>query len=875
MRMKWAALLMTMGLGAGAALAGGFGFSISSATVNNNDSNGNGIADVGETLTVTGAPFASYRSSGSAPVIADNDLNRYSANIAATATEVVGTKVRYQGTFELIYNGPQFSNVKVEAGTLDVRAEYDASGTAILDGTFMANPGAETNTAPWNTTDFSPYNTGRWFGVYIRNAADHSKGLLGCSMNAGQVGFAASMNNALLTNADENNNGVADVGETFSMDATVASYYTVGGPPLNNNDIDLYHFIVAPGQGKVISVTGTTATYEGPFTIRYINPALSYDQAIESGTFRFTASFYGDVGGDAKLTGLMLASPGILNTTPPWENTDFSIFNPGTFNGTYHTQGKTALVSGTLIGGVLGFSTSSGAGSVINNDTNGNGVADVGETYRAILPLSSYFSAGAPPLLDKDLNKYSLSMDGTATTVVGTTVTYTGTWKLTYTDNLASPPISIDVETGTFTNTAVYDGTTGAAEVTAELNAKPGVESNIPPFDITDYAPFNPGTFKGHYAPNAGGATGSLRGGLTAGTVARQITSRRFANGVEGSPTAAVQTDDARRAIIGSGTKLYVVDPATGNDAPGWEGGKTIDGKVFGRASVYKDTCYVGTDAGTLYAFDLKTGALLGSGKPAGAGSKILTAPAVVPAALVGEASDSIIVSATSGAGAVVVKVLPTNLGVAVATQPIGGAQSVSSPSIPNASLVFVGSDASLVALRTSDLAIQQTANLVTPTSPIGVGGKVFVGVNAGGSTFATLNGATGLQENAFALSSNLILGAFYEKKVNLVHAGTQDGRIQSFNPDGTFAGYTLSGLFNFANTNGSRSMPVVSNSIIYRSTENKQILSGWPLYGDSQETIDTVTSVRQSLAATGQTVGSDWIIGVAPDGNAQFIAVR
>lgn len=875
MRKKWAALILAVGLSAGASYAAGFGFAIASATVNNFDTNGNDRADVGETFTITGAPFASYRSAGNAPVINDNDLNRYTANITATATEVVGTKVRYQGTFELVYNGPEYSNVIVETGTLDVRAEYQPDASAILKGTFTAKSGAETTIAPWNTTDFSPYNTGRFFGVYIRNSADHSKGLIGCSMNAGQIGFAASLNNSTLINGDENNNNKADVGETFSMDATIASYYTIGGPPLTDNDIDLYHFIVPAGQGRVISVNGTTVVYEGQFLLRHINPALNYEATIETGTFRFTAQYYNDVGGDAKLTGQLLAAPGIHNTNNPWQNTDFAIFNPGVFNGTYHTMGKTAIVSGTVIGGILGFSASAGAGVVTNGDTNGNCVADVGETFHAVLPFSSYMTVGAPPLLDKDLNRYSLTMDGTVTQVAGLNVTYTGTFKITYNNPLVSPPISVDIESGFFSAFAAYDGVTGAAEITAELMANPGVETNIPPFDVTDYAPFNPGVFKGHYTQNAGCATGTLWGGLSAGTLGRTVTSRRFANGIEGSPTAAVQTDDARRAIIASATKLYVVDPATGNDAPGWAGGKTLDGKVYGRASVYKDTCYVGTDAGTLYAFDLKTGALLGSGKPAGEGSKILTAPAVVPAALVGEAADSIIVSATTPTGAVIVKVAPTALGTPLAATPIGGVQTVSSPSVPNASLVFVGSDATLVALRTSDLSVQQTTGVATPTSPVGVGGKVFVGINAGGSTFAMLNGATGVVETTQGLSSNMILGPFYEKKVNLVHAGTQDGRIQSFNPDGTFAGYTLSGLFNASNTGGSRSMPVVSNGIIYRSTENKQILSGWPLYGDSQETIDTVTAVRQSMAATGQTVGADWIIGVAPDGYAHFIAVR
>ena len=132
MRKKWAALLLAMGLCAGAGYAAGFGLAVASATVNNFDTNNNDIADVGEMFTITGAPFASYRSDGNAPVINDNDLDRYSANITATATEVVGNKVRYQGTFQLVYNGPVYSNVIVETGTLDVRAEYQPGGPTTL-----------------------------------------------------------------------------------------------------------------------------------------------------------------------------------------------------------------------------------------------------------------------------------------------------------------------------------------------------------------------------------------------------------------------------------------------------------------------------------------------------------------------------------------------------------------------------------------------------------------------------------------------------------------------------------------------------------------------------------------------------------------------
>lgn len=1090
MRKRWALPFVTLCLAAPGALAGGFGFSLSGATVVNNDINGNGKAEVGDSFSITGAIFSNYRAFGGAPTLDDNDLNRYSATINGTAVAVDGNTVEYNGTFSLVYNGPVLANEVIERGTLKLRAAYGQGGAADVTGVFTANPGAESTVAPFNTTDFAPYNTGRFFGKYLP-APGGATGTLSANLNAGNIGFATSLHNAVLTNNDANGNGKADVNETFLLTAGISTYFTNGGPPLTDNDLNLYSFSV---NGLVAAVNGNTVTYTGTYELRYKNPAATppVDELVENGTMTLTAVFGANAAGGAKLTGNLIANAGTLSTLPPFDQTDFAIFNPGEFHGTYVPTGTgaTGIVSGSLIGGVMGFSSSIAAGTVNNNDANGNGKADVGETFTMSAPLAAYMAVGAPPLTDKDLNRYTVQMSGTANAVNGTTVDYTGTFQIIYTN----PGVYTAVmESGAFTMTAVYDAT-GAAQLTGALTAKAGPETTDVPFDQTDYAPFNPAAFSGTYKPVGNGSVGVLHGGLTGGSLVPSIRSRKVGTGIAGSPTAARSLAGAKYAAVVSNNVLYVVDPATGDDAPGWAGGSVLDGRVFGRPVVFKDLVYVGTEAGSLLCFNLLNGSLVKSITwPSG---RITSTPATVEGQYYGLASDVIVVSVDnlSAGTTAIVKLDAATLSVVNSIEIPGVSQGVS-PAVFR-DLIFAGTSSNLTTLRFGDMAVQTQVATPVTTSPLvvrgftilndfdgtgpvqGNGGVIFRQPSFSGSTSAQLNvttynsttlstdfatsgtkavkvafqfvdndpnrwlrlttsganpvidagqgfafkiriepadpaqgadplgvaigvretvyatdpaigsngGATGsiewigasgvtsgapnttriiqpgawydvvfnipaesyagftgngvlaptfnkltLEHIAFRstgsskpvnvyiddvrivatnegpgsvsvltfvgtgdgsnltrmnsingnvlgsvnLGSPLMASAFYESRTNLVQAGLADGRIPSFFSDGSFAGYTLPGLFNETVTGGSQTMPVLAKGLLYRGTNNKQLVSGIPLNGDSQEIIDLVSAPSGALGATGQTPGEDFIVTASPDGYLHTVGIR
>lgn len=876
MKMRWAAaLLLLTGLCVNRAWADGFGFTVANAAVTNAKAAGNTDvtkAEVGDTFTVTGATFASYRSSGAAPAINDNDLNRYSADLTGTATEVTGNQVRYKGTFSIKYTGSV--TLTIVTGKMDVRAVYGPGGIANVNGFLLADPKLALP-APWDKTDFSLYNAGRFHAVYQPTPGDTAHGTISCSLNAGNVGFAASISNTSVDNikgAGNTDTAHAQVGDTFAMSAPLASYYTIGGPPLTDNDLSNYSLVFA---GTVTDVTGTVVTYVGTFSLKYTSPLFPSGLAIETGGLKLTASYDDPITGAAKLSAQLVATPGYETTVPAWANTDFAIFNPAVFNGTYKptTLGaSTGIVSGSLTGGVLGFSASIADGIVINSKAPGNNdpnKAEVGDPFHASGPLAAYLAVGAPPLTDRDLNKYTVILDGTATSVVGTTVVYDGTFRITF----SGSGISASIESGTFSIIAVYDGS-GNARLSGTLNANPGADTAVPPFNTTDYAGFNPARFTGNFSKVTVGY-GSLRGGLSGGTLAVPIQSRLVGGAIEGSATAATQSDDARRAIVASGSKLFVLDPATGDDAPGWAGGKALNGKVLGRSAVLKDIVYVGTDSGYVYAFDLKTGTLLNSVQ-LNAAAHIYAGLAVVDKALSGDPTDTIVVPVfRADLNKTLLYKIPTTLTAPLTVELSTGAISTSAASVPMNGLIFVGSNAGLFTVRYSDLAIQNTVNTPTPTSPLSVGSAVYVGTGTG-TTFRKLNVATGgTVGSPFELTSPLMMSAFYEKRSDLIQAGTADGRVASFDNTGSFLGYTLPGLFNSDNTGGSNSMPVSSNNILYRATENKEILSGSPLNGDDQEMIAVISPVRGAMSATGQTPGADFLIATSGDGIVHLIGVR
>ncbi|HEY3411443.1 MAG TPA: hypothetical protein VGM51_00145 [Armatimonadota bacterium] len=875
MKMRWAAaLLLLTGLCVNRAWADGFGFTVANATVTNVKGSGNtnvNVAEVGDTFTVTGAAFTSYRSSGAAPAINDNDLNKYTADLTGTATQVTGNQVRYEGTFTLKYTGSV--SLTIVTGELDVRAVYGPDGSAVLTGFLLADAKLPLP-APWNNTDFSLYNPGRFYGVYKPAPGDYTHGSLACNLNAGNIGFATSISDTTVQNQKAPGNtdtAHAEVGDTFSLLAPLASYYTIGGPPLNNNDLSSY---TLGFNATVTNVTGTLVTYVGTFTLTYTAPDFPSGLVIETGSLSLLASYNEPFTGAAKLTAQLIATNGNATTQTPWDNTDYAIFNPGVFTGTYKPTvlgSATGIVSGSLQGGVLGFSASIADGTIINSKAPGNldvNKAEVGDPFHASGPLAAYLAVGAPPLLDRDLSKYTVVLDGTATAVIGTTVMYDGVFRITY-----SGGITANVESGTFNIVAVYDAAANA-QLSGVLNAKAGAESSVPPFNTTDYAAFNPGKFTGKYTRVQVGF-GTLHGGLIGGTLTVPIQSRLLGTAIEGSATAATQTDDARRAIVASGSTLFVLDPATGNDAPGWEGGKTLSGKVPGRSAVLKDALYVGTDTGTVYAFDLKTGALINSVQ-LDPNAHIYSGMAVVDKTLTGEPTDTIVVPVfRSDLNQTLLYKIPTTLTAPLTVKLSDGAISTSAASVPMNGLIFVGSNDGLFTVRYSDLSIQSTVATPTTTSPLTVGDAVYVGTGTG-TTLLKLNVATGVSDgHPFELSSPLTLSAFYEKRSNLIQAGTSDGRISSFDNAGSFMGYTLPGLFNPDNTGGSQSMPVSSNNVLYRATENKEILSCKPLNGDDQQMIAVMSPVRGPMSATGQTPGADYLIATSPDGTVHLIGVR
>lgn len=896
MKWKWAAaLLLLPGLGAASSHAAGFGFTITNATVVNHDNViANGRADVGESFDITGATFTSYLSTGPAdgvPAIADADLNRYSANVHANVVSVVGDVVSYTGTFAIRYTGPGYpSGADVATGNVTLTATFDALGRARVNGLFQANPGPAADVAGdpnFAGTDFSPFNPGRFSGAYLPDAGGATGKLTG-GLNAGQEGFLATINQAAMTNDDANHNGMADVGETFTLTAPLASYWpTNPGALLPLTDSDLSRYTITLN-GTARSVVGHTVGYDGTFRITYTGPGHPSGVDVETGGFLLTAQFNEGATASAKLTGTFYATPGVeagIQGDPQLGNTDFAIFNPATFNGTYTPNtvgGGAGTVSGSLSGGVVGFSASLANGAVTNVDNNpANGKADVGETFTADIPLAAYVAVGAPELLDKDLSRYSVHLNGTVASVVGSSVQYAGAFRITYT----GPDATANIEAGSFAITANFKAD-GSAELDGTLHAFPGAETPVAPFDGTDFSPFNDVAFTGHYEPNAGDpAHGTLRGSLVGGSNVPKIVSRKVGASIEGSVTAATlaapsTATDNRRAIVASGNKLYVIDPVTGDDAPGWAGGATLDGAVAGRAAYLGNDLFVGTVNGTLYRFSLTNKADTSSVQPGGAGSAIYTAPAVAASSTDPTKAGSVYVSVSHPSGsASVVKLDAQNLGATpVPTFTMDGAVSVSSPAVPGTGRVFVGSNNGLYSLDAATLTPLggSVSGLSVPTSPFVAGPTVFVGVGDG-TDFRAISASTGAAEpgKGDRLDSPLMISAFYEKRSNLLQAGLADGRIRSFDMTGTPLGYTLPGLFNPVNTGGSFSMPVQANNILYRATEKAQIISGIALNGDNQQTVDLISKAQGAVSATGQTPGADFVLASSPDGYVHMLSVR
>src|SRR5690606_31021702 len=110
------------------------------------------------------------------------------------------------------------------------------------------------------------------------------------------------------------------------------------------------------------------------------------------------------------------------------------------------------------------------------------------------------------------------------------------------------------VENGIFSIVAVYNAD-GTANLSGTLRANSGAAYASAPFQSTDYAPFNPAVFTGFY--RSAGATGTFFGNLTSGAMVQSLASRKVGATIEGSPTAATTSGDARRALVVSNSTLY------------------------------------------------------------------------------------------------------------------------------------------------------------------------------------------------------------------------------------------------------------------------------------------------------------------------------
>ena len=233
-----------------------------------------------------------------------------------------------------------------------------------------------------------------------------------------------------------------------------------------------------------------------------------------------------------------------------------------------------------------------------------------------------------------------------------------------------------------------------------------------------------------------------------------------------------------------AGSSLWLLNPATDDLAPvaGWETAKPLDGPVSGRPAFGSLegalAVAVGTDAGTLYAFNATSGAAAGSYK--GDFVSIPTAPAI-------GANNNVYVAGTTAGGVQVARVSLAGgsaaLGEAFAVG-TAGATVQSSPAVSGNALV-VGTSTTVfyasVAPGTGVLTPQAVAGVdgVTfNTSPVVSGGSAFVASTTG--VVYKINLATGAVDGSSAAIAAVPLSDPFAQGGN-VHFGGGDGNIYTF----------------------------------------------------------------------------------------------
>ncbi|HEY3414042.1 MAG TPA: hypothetical protein VGM51_13455 [Armatimonadota bacterium] len=165
-----------------------------------------------------------------------------------------------------------------------------------------------------------------------------------------------------------------------------------------------------------------------------------------------------------------------------------------------------------------GYTAVTGVDAVLTPDTNGNHMADVGETFDTTpMPVrggtSGTFTAFAPDgptdpqINNADLGLYGYSLMGAVTAVNGTQVTYKGNYKIQYFDPSSAV---FDVSTGTFSIDALFDANGGAA--LSGLLTQVAGPSNPAFADLSEGGQLV--SYTGTYTPVVFGRDGVIKGTL-------------------------------------------------------------------------------------------------------------------------------------------------------------------------------------------------------------------------------------------------------------------------------------------------------------------------------------------------------------------------
>jgi len=172
-----------------------------------------------------------------------------------------------------------------------------------------------------------------------------------------------------------------------------------------------------------------------------------------------------------------------------------------------------------------GYYATFGPTTVDTPDSNGNLMADVGETFSTAdvgaprLRTSGTFNTfvsdpgpGNPEINNNDLNLYGFELLGAAATVNANVVDYTGTYAIRYFDPSAT---IYDISTGNFNIQAVFEAN-GEANFSGALTQTGGPPAGGPWVDLSSFGPV---TISGRYIPTVPGQQGIITGAINGNLV--------------------------------------------------------------------------------------------------------------------------------------------------------------------------------------------------------------------------------------------------------------------------------------------------------------------------------------------------------------------